>query len=437
LEAYQSDLATRRAAAVAEVYSSEGLSGVDDLLHETGQQAWFIGASLGQQSIDDVKAVVTRLESSENQQRDFARGFISNRTQGKLVRIKEILAPLEPSPLLEARALQLCSDHASVWSYIQDHGDDLEQAYWNEFQPNGLGPGYSLINEAIRHLLVHDRPTVALDLISIYADQTDPNVDGELAAEALSSLRSDDPEIWRLRNYGLERALGVVRASDVDQDTVALLEWRLLPALGFHGHSPALDHKLASDPAFFVQILALCMRPKEPREEPEVSTVVATNAYRLLSEWKLIPGTVDGSGHVDQAALASWVGEARQRLTEVDRLDIGDQYIGQVFAHAVGDEDDTWPELPVREVIEAAASHHIDQGFCLGIYNKRGFTSRGLLDGGAQEHALAGQYGQWAGLIADMWPRTAANLRMVESRYREDARREDEEAERRRQGLDF
>jgi hypothetical protein len=270
----------------------------------------------------------------------------------------------------------------------------------------------------------------------MYSDRADPKIDGHLAAEALNSLRSDSPEIGRLRSYALERALEVVRAGGVGQHIVALLEWRLLPALGFQARSPALDHELATDPAFFVQVLAMCMRPREPREEPEVQAAVATNAYRLLSEWRVIPGTTDEAGHVDQATLKSWVDEARRLLAEVDRSDIGDQYIGQVLAHALADTDDTWPELPVREVIDATASHHIDQGFCLGIYNKRGITSRGLLDGGAQEHALADQYGRWAGLIADMWPRTAANLRMVESRYREDGRREDEEAERRRQGLD-
>jgi hypothetical protein len=435
LQSYSSDLAARRAAAVAEVYSSEGLTGVDKLLDETEQQAWPIGAGLAQQPIEAVDTIVHRLESNDTKQRDFALGFIANRTQGDLDRIKELLAPLQPSPLVEARALQRCSDHASVWGYVHDRGDDVERAYWSEFQPNGLGPAYKLINEAIRHLLAHDKPAVAVDLISIYSDQTDPKIDGELAAEALNNLRSDSPEISYLRSYSLERTLAVVRASSVDEDTVALLEWRLLPALGFQGHSPALDHKLATDPGFFVQILTLCMRPKEPREEPEVPSVVAINAYRLLTEWKVIPGTVDDAGHVDQETLKSWVDEARERLVQVDRLDIGNQYIGQVLAHALADADDTWPELPIREVIEAAASHHVDQGFCLGIYNKRGFTSRGLLDGGAQEHALANQYGLWAGLIADIWPRTAANLRMVESRYREDGRREDEEAERRRQGL--
>ncbi|MEU5264665.1 hypothetical protein [Amycolatopsis sp. NPDC021455] len=248
-------------------------------------------------------------------------------------------------------------------------------------------------------------------------------------------LGGADPEIARLRNYALERVLEVVRASQVDADTVARLEWRLLPALGFEARSPALDRKLATDPAFFVEVITLFMRPRKARDEPSVSEATATNSYRLLNNWKIIPGTSEELGHVDQAKLLSWVVEARRRLVEADRLDVGDQYIGQILARSAVDDDGAWPEKSVREVIESVASSHVEQGLYIGIVNKRGMTARGVMDGGEQERVLAEKYARWVKQVELAWPRTAAVLRAVEQRYRDDAAREDEEVERIRRGL--
>jgi hypothetical protein len=229
--------------------------------------------------------------------------------------------------------------------------------------------------------------------------------------------------------------LDVVRASDIEPNVVARLEWQLLPALGFEAQSPALDHKLATDPGFFVEVLSLCMRPKTESQQPPAPSVMATNAYRLLMDWKLVPGTDQETGHADESVLDTWIRDARRRLTEVDRIDIGDQQIGQVLAYAIADLDGSWPETAVREVIERVASKEIERGLYIGILNERGMTSRGMLDGGAQERVLAEKFTHWSEQIGPVWPRTGAVLRAVASHYRTEATKEDEEAERFRQGL--
>jgi hypothetical protein len=68
-------------------------------------------------------------------------------------------------------------------------------------------------------------------------------------------------------------------------------------------------------------------------------------------------------------------------------------------------------------------------------YNNRGVTSRGLLEGGSQERALADHYRQKADLIRDEWPRSAALLVGIAESYESDARRNDADSERWREGL--
>ena len=66
----------------------------------------------------------------------------------------------------------------------------------------------------------------------------------------------------------------------------------------------------------------------------------------------------------------------------------------------------------------------------------RGVTMRSPGDGGTQEWELAAKYKQQANQFADEWPRTAAVLRRLASYFEQEARREDERAERFRRGLE-
>ncbi len=70
------------------------------------------------------------------------------------------------------------------------------------------------------------------------------------------------------------------------------------------------------------------------------------------------------------------------------------------------------------------------------VFNNRGVTSRDPEEGGDQERAIASKYRGWADQLRDRWPRSAAILRSLASTYETDARRMDDEAERRRKGID-
>lgn len=72
-----------------------------------------------------------------------------------------------------------------------------------------------------------------------------------------------------------------------------------------------------------------------------------------------------------------------------------------------------------------------------GVYNKRGVTSRGLTEGGQQEYDLADKYAAWAEAVQTSHPRTSAALRGILESYREEGSRNDEEARRFMEGMDF
>ena len=78
----------------------------------------------------------------------------------------------------------------------------------------------------------------------------------------------------------------------------------------------------------------------------------------------------------------------------------------------------------------------VESGLEMELFNQRGVTSRAPDAGGKPEHELAARYATQAETYAAKWPRTAAMLRELARTWESHARREDEEAEQFRSGLE-
>ena len=264
--------------------------------------------------------------------------------------------------------------------------------------------------------------------------------DHRRAQEVHGQLWSADQQLEAARRsrstYELQTLLDYLYDAEVDEEQLGILEWQLLPGLGFDARSPVLERRLARDPGFFVDILSLVYRPRGADvDDVEVPEHVATNAYRLLGEWEIVPGSTEGMGEVDAEELERWVESARELLSNADRVEIGDVEIGKVLAHARGDEDGTWPTKPVRDLLDKLASPEVEEGFEIQIRNNRGVTTRGAYEGGGQERELVKRYDDLASRIRDGWPRTAAVLAALARSYEREAQAHDEEVERLRQGM--
>jgi hypothetical protein len=426
------------------VRTIEAASGIDGLMRlaRSAKLPGFVGtatASLASPALDE--RLIPLLDYDDPGLVNLAWGYCDRRSQTQgMSWVREHVKLLEDRPLAQARLLQTAPDLAEAWHLASDLGEEVERPYWREFSPTGRGPDFALVNEAAASMLRFDRVVGALDLLNLYVRSDDRRVSPDLVLDALERLivlsQSHDEPIQQLSSYELNGLLDYVRDASVSEDRLATLEWQFLPALGYDARSPVLERQLARDPKFFVEILSLVFKPKNSDRDADVQPHVAQNAYRLLDQWRIIPGSTAEGEPVDAAALVEWTEETRRLLVEADRREIGDVQIGHVLAHAPGDDDGTWPTRPVRDLIERIASSDLDDGFRVEIFNKRGATSRGLFDGGEQERVLAQRYNDWATRIADEWPRTASVLSDLARGYEHDARREDDEAERRREGMD-
>ncbi len=208
--------------------------------------------------------------------------------------------------------------------------------------------------------------------------------------------------------------------------------------MGPHTLQPETLHKLlARDPSFFVELLTLIYAAHRRSTEGETQAddtkpdefkrSQAQRAWRLLHDWRRVPGTKD-DGTVDVAQLREWIHAVREKAASVDRLEVCDVTVGGVFAHAPGEQDGSWPCIPVRAILEEIESPKLENGFAIGIYNKRGVTSRSRREGGRQERELAGKYEMYAKACRSHYTRTSAILMRVRNGYLDDAKREDAQA---------
>jgi hypothetical protein len=429
-------VARRRTEAVRQLHDTAGPAAVVRLA-AISKFPGFVGEAAGRANLDQVGAELFEHIDREDELMPAARAWTAQRAHSLGWKwVEAQVGALAGRPLAQARVLLETPDIERAWDVAR--GDAaIDAAYWSEFIPYGRGPAFALAERASAELLTHDRPRAALMLMNLYIGSVE--IDYALVMEALERLvemPEDHPDQFRIDSHEIERLLDYLRSGDVDEDRLMMLEWRLRPALRFDANSPVLERRLARDPEFFIEVLSLCFKPQHGEPERDIPSHVATNAYRLVDDWRVVPGSDGPKQPIDSEQLNQWVDDVIPLLQAADREAIGLELIGRVLAKAADDADETWPTRPVRDLIERLRRTEVDRGFEIEVFNSQGPTSRGLTDGGEQERVLAAKYEGLAHKIADEWPRTASILRSVARAYEEEARRHDEEVRRYLEGLD-
>jgi hypothetical protein len=446
--AYEALVADKRRDAVEEIDAEGGLPAVRRLAASV-EVSWSVGVALAdaRPSYDD--ELLPFLSSDRDSDLQLATQYYFQRFRREGWPWLESLFQLHPelSALQRARLLLAARDLPRSWEVADEQGKEVADHYWKLFVPYGLGGDFGEVEYVARRLMAVGRNAMAVDFVHMYSSGHDENGEqnATLIVTGLENLLQspDDSELRALSGYDFETSFELLeRHRDlIGVDRLARLEWAWLPALGFDPEVPSLHEGMTENPDFFVEVVCAVYRPRNDDEEQDTDDVIdeqrearAHNGYRLLSSWDRPPGLVDST--IDEERLHEWLREAERLLRDRGRLEVGLVHIGQVLASAPADEESLWPPRVVRDLFEELHNEQVEGGFSTAIFNNRGVTSRGLEEGGEKEIALATRYRSDADRFADEWPRTAAVLRRLASSYEEDARRNDDSAERFRRGLE-
>lgn len=461
-EAYDRAVRERRVDAIGQVLSEGGLDAVAELAAGTSYPQ-VVGTALAQHTPVLDADMLGWLSDPAVPTRDAAYAYLSVRLRkdGPSLR-DELLSLTGDNAKLQATILRATYDPPAAWAKLAELPEPVGAEYWLGFIYFGLGGNFDAALEAARGLLSAKRYAAVIDLMGLYERKVDSAEGAELTAQACEGIlaaESTDPELRRLSSNDFERAFALLarHRDSVGQQRIINIEWQFFPALGYQAQAPSLHTALSEQPQFFAELVRHLYRSDDGPDVTDVETsdpsdagggpsvervanetsgarrALASRAFEVLRSWRTCPGlTADGT--VNYSGLADWVSAARAQLTHDARLRPGDSEIGQILAFAPPDDDGSLPPRAVRDLLEEVRSDAVDHGLALGVLNKRGVTSRGLLDGGKQEWDLASEFRRQAE-GAQAWPRTRKLLRELAESYERDARREDEEAERRRRGL--
>ena len=332
----------------------------------------------------------------------------------------------------------------TTWQLAEAQGEAVADAYWRTCWANLRSlDGHDLLH-AVEQLVTAGR-AVELSSALYRRWQELPSETWLRVIDACADILRRHPkeDSAKLDVSSLQFVFEhLAQRADTDEVELARREYAWLPLIIDVGngkdHVPALYRILARDPGFFAQLLQDAYRGEVEPSEDEPSDEQqgrADAAHRIFMHWHHVPGFQEPE-RPDGEALKQWVRQARRLAAASDRGEIGNLIIGCMLAYAPNDtDDDAWPHRAIRDVIEEAASDDLESRIRSEQLNKRGVSTRGLTEGGAQERHLAGQATAWAAIVGPRWPRAERLLRSISDMWDKEARREDEEAAKRK--LDF
>ena len=448
--AYDAALVSQRSEIITTIYREHGIDAVRDLSSEADFY-WIVSDPLAQIADHkiDIELLPCLSDAAEGRDRYLAFNYFTRRFQNEGWQwFNQLLADHNLDDNQAAQLLQTSHDFPRSWEMADLLGSTIANAYWKIIDPRlGLAFESADIEYAAERLATIRRFGAALECVhhGTNAGMLEPRLAAQITALTLESFQAAhfiDPEFENNRvwySYNLSDSLELLRVhrDSVGDDRVARLEWAFYPAL--EEHSPALLHEqMAKNAAVFVEIVKSAHLPSNRdlggNKRPSGIDPLIQNSRRLLWSWRHVPGTRD-EGTIDPDELHRWIVEARQLLEEAGLLNIGDERIGRVLVAAPPDSDSIGIPKVVRDLLESVDSPALRRGVHIELLERRGVTVRAMTAGGEQERTLAADYRQLAKHFANRWPQTAQIYRDLADGYENSARREDEEAERVRQGI--
>jgi hypothetical protein len=183
--------------------------------------------------------------------------------------------------------------------------------------------------------------------------------------------------------------------------------------------------RVADDPKFFCEAIRLAFRSRKERDTTEKISEerkkIATNAYRLLSEWRFPPGSNE-DGPYNGDALAEWLDAVKKECNESGHLEVAMTMVGHVLFYTPPDPDGMWIHRSAAEVLNAKDAIDMRDGFRTEVFNSRG--AHWVDPAGKPEKELAEKYRTRAETLENAgYQRFATTLRELAKSYEREAER--------------
>ncbi len=430
-EQYQ-ELGKQRQKAVQEISDSGGFKAILEFL-EIVESPWRVGIAFGSLVENKVEQNILPelLESEHKPLAQFAAGFISGRYYSRGWEWIDSLDTYRWEPSQIGQFLAYLPFIDDTWQRVKRLLVENEAYYWAKTAANPYEAKDNL-EYAIDRLIEHGRPHEAIRCLQrILHDKK--AVDNQLSIRALQSLIQSPTAVSHIMDVHV--VVDIIKAlqDEPQNDTKEILkiEWAFLPLLDrYHGGFPRLlEDQMATIPAFFCEVIRTIFRSKKKEyvvNKSQSNKDIASNAYRLLREWKTPPGSKE-DGSFDTEAFTGWLKSVKDSCTESGHIRVALEMVGHVLYYAPPDPDGLWVHHSVAKAMNVKDNKNMREGFILEMSNSRGV--HWVDPSGKQERDLAQQARNKAEQLEICgYYRLANSLRDLASRYEHEAERVIQEA---------
>lgn len=416
-------LLERRQEAVRDVYAEGGISAILEFIN-TVKAPLQVGIAFGAMASekDDTAILPGALQTESPPLTAFIAGYIFAKFRHRSWDWIDNIDVSAWSVSEKAQLLGYLPFSPDTWKHAAEWLRQDESVYWSKAGVNPFdAEGH--IELAIERLLDVGRVREAIDCIARTIFRKQP-VNTELCLRALLMASQSEVIISHIEGFEITKIIEAMQNDlNADPANVTRAEWAFMPLLdGHHEATPKfLEQNLADDPAFFCEVIRMIFRSKNVESAPKAdhNDGVATNAYRLLMNWKTPPGKqLDGS--FDGEALQSWLQYVKESCSASGHLDIALQRLGHVLHYSPADPDGLWMHRSVAEVLNGRDHGQVRRGFEIEIYNSRG--AHAVDPKGGPERELAKLYRKKAeDMEMEGYTRLATTLRETAAGYEREA----------------
>lgn len=426
-ESQQAQLDTRREAAILMIFQQTGADGVVRFAEAVSSPSQ-VGYALGgiSDSVFEGALLPHFLDSAESKRKALVSRFIWRRYHLMGWGWCDALDKSDWSPEQKGQFLVCLPFVKEAWDRASEWLRGHEGEYWTR---TGAHP-YSVegnLSVAVEKLLEYGRPHAAINCLDRMRHAKQLLDNSQCVRALLAALSSSEPS-YAMNGHHIINLIKFLQAEpSVNQDDLFRVEWAYVPLLDRdRGAVPQLlESRLANDPEFFCEVIRLIYRSKkedQPMREPtEESTAIATNAWRLLHEWKIPPG-VQKDGTFSEERFTEWLQRVQDVCTESGHLEVALVTIGEVLIHASPDPDGLWIHRTVAAALNGREADEMRSGFRTGTYNSRGVH---FVDPtGRPERELAEQFRSKAEAVENAgFARFAVTLKGLADSYDREAER--------------
>ncbi len=417
----------RRQQAIQEILSASGIKGIIAFIDsvESPNRVGLALAEIADNEIDlDLLPDYLEVENINYQQ--FANGFVWGRYQRQGWHWVDELARTSWSLTQSCQLLMYLPFEVDTWRRASEWLGDSENKYWQKVPVNPYQSDSDLL-PAFDKLLEVSRPQAAIDCLN-YRLQNKLPLDSERTVRALLGAVSATEPVDTMDSYHITELIKALQNdSATNQNDLARVEWAYLALLNRHGEAEPklLEARLATQPEFFCEVIRLIFRSKNEEkqvEEPdEQQKAIATNAWRLLHEWKRPPGLHE-DGSFSAKDLEVWLENVKVQCRASGHLEVAMIKVGEVLLYCPADPQGLWIVQAAASALNAIDAEDMRSGFRTEVFNSRGVHS--VDPTGKPERELAAQWRKKANAVDNEgFARFAATLRGLSDSYDREAER--------------